>query len=86
MNDKKDLGLAIIPMMEWCARYGWIGTEGSVNWELYLGDRVVAYNYSVDDGYIIRYWGTWTFPPWFKVEVKTCHKTWKYFLTKRAYV
>ena len=37
MNDKRDLGLGVSPMIEWCARYAGLWAEGEqTNWELYI--------------------------------------------------
>lgn len=84
MNDKRDLGLGVIPMMEWCARYGsvWVENEHT-NWELYIGDRIVAYNYNVMDGYIIKYTATWCFPHPFRLDVSFNHTKWTYNITKK---
>lgn len=83
MNDKKDLGLGVSPMIEWCARYGAIWAEGEYsNWELYIGDRIIAYNYNVEDGYIIKYVATGSFPHSFRLDVSFNHLKWSFIMTK----
>ena len=84
MNDKRDLGLGVVPMIEWCARYGAIWAEGDYsNWELYVGNKIVAYNYNVEDGYIIKYIASGSFLHKFRLDVSFCHSSGIYNLTKK---
>ena len=83
MNDKRDLGLVVSPMIEWCARYAGLWAEGEqTNWELYIGDRIVAYNYNVEEGYIIKYLATGSFSHSFKLDVSFNHSKWRFIMTK----
>ena len=84
MNDKRDLQLAVTPMIEWCARY-WNLTQDNelTNWEIYIWDRVVAYNYNVVDAYIVKYSATWSFPHEYKLEISFNHLKGTYKLTKK---
>ena len=71
MNDKKDLMLPADAMIEWCARYGSLGNDDEeVNWELYLWERIIAFNYCIENGYINKYSTVWSFPKGYKIEVK----------------
>ena len=84
MNDKRDLQIAAVPMIEWCARYASCDADGeAVNWELYVGNRIIAYNYDVNDAYIIKYLAIGSFPHPFKLDVKYSHKNGSYKLTKK---
>lgn len=84
MNDKRDLQLAVTPMIEWCARYASCEADGELtNWELYLGNNIIAYNYDVMDGYIIKYSATWQWNYAFKLDVSYNHNEGIYNLIKK---
>lgn len=84
MNDKKDLSLSVMSMVEWCARY-WNLThdDEEVNWELYAGEQLVAYNYEVADGYISKYAASGVFPYPFILDVRHDKEKWIYNITKK---
>ena len=84
MNDKKDLNMAIKPMIEWCGRYASLTKDDtSCNWELYVWERIIAYNYDVADGYIVKYASLGSFPEGFKLEVSYNHELAEYSFRKK---
>jgi len=84
MNDKKDMDLGVASTIEWCARYAWVDWEWTQhNWEVYVWDQLVAYNYDVEDGYITKYSATGHFPHSFKLDVAFCHESGSYNITKK---
>jgi len=83
MTDKKDLGISVYQTIEWCSRYAWINNDWQLcNWEVYIGDRLVAYSYLNDNAYIVKYAATWHFPKEYKVEIKYWHENKKYRMRK----
>ena len=81
---KIDLWLSVVNALEWCARY-WNVTESGdeTNWELYLGDRLIAYNYNVANAYIVSYSSTGSFMKGLKLEVNYVHRNKTYYLIKK---
>jgi len=85
MNDKRELWLSVINTIEWCARYWTMGKdeETNVNWEVYVQNRLVAYNYDNDGCYITKYTSTGWFPENVRLEVKYCHENNSFKMTKK---